>query len=139
MLGDIDKIVRRKAMKIILKLQENGELVSGKAIEEKVVDHAGTSDDMVQTSFDINQCPPINKSLRLFKKLLVNFKASSYHLMTSLSQWKTPPPVLKHFNNDFIKSLEQIPLKLELECHNQNIERHVKTVTEAAGAVCGHD
>ena len=59
--------------------------------------------------------------------------------MTPFSQRKTPPPVLKDFNNDFIKSLEQIPLKLEFEFHSQNIERHVKTLTEAAGAVYGHN
>ena len=93
---------------------------------------------MAETSFDINQYPPIDKLVRLFKKPLINFKAPSYYQMTPLSQWKTPPPVLKHFNNDFIKSLEKIPLKLEFECHSQNIEKHVKTVTEAAGAVCGH-
>ena len=94
---------------------------------------------MAETSFDINQYPPIDKLVRLFKKPRINFKALSYYQMTPLSQWKTPSPVLKHFNNDFMKFVEQIPLKLKFECHSQNIERHVKTVTEAAGAVCGHD
>ena len=94
-----------------MKLQENVEQVSGKAIEEKVFDHSGTSDEIVETSFDVNRHPPLNKSIRLVKKPLINFKAPSYHQMTSLSQWKTSPPVWKHFNNDFIKSLEQILLK----------------------------
>ena len=94
---------------------------------------------MVQILFDINQYPLIAKSVRLFKNPLINFKAPSYHQMTPLSRWKTPPPVLEHFNNHFIKSLEQIPLKLQFECHNQSIERHVKAVTEATGAVYGHD
>ena len=35
MLGDIDETVRRKAMKILLKRRENGEQVSGEAIEKK--------------------------------------------------------------------------------------------------------
>ena len=35
MLGDIDETVRRKPIKIILKLRENGEQVSGEAIEKK--------------------------------------------------------------------------------------------------------
>ena len=61
MLGDIDETVRRKAVKIILKLRENGEQVSGEAIEKKVVDHAGTSDEMAETLFNINQYPPIDK------------------------------------------------------------------------------
>ena len=94
---------------------------------------------MAETSFDINQYPPIDKLVRLFKKPLIDFKAPSYYQMTPLSHWKTPPPALKGFNNNFIKSLEQIPLKLEFECHSQNIEGHVKTVTEPAGAICGHD
>ena len=59
--------------------------------------------------------------------------------MTPSSQWRTQPPVLKEHNNSFIRSLEKTPLKLDFECHSQNIERHVKTVTEAAAAVCGHD
>ena len=139
MLGDIDKTVRRKAVKIILKLRENGGQVSGEAIEKKVVEHAGTSDEMAETSFDINQYPPIDKLARLFKKPLINFKAPSYYQMTPLSQWKTSLPVLKHFNIDFIKFLEKIPLKLEFECHSQNIESHVKIITKAAGAVCGHN
>ena len=94
MLGDIDQTVRRKAVKIILKLRENVDQVSGEAIERKVVDYAGTNDEMAKTSFDINQYPPIDKLVRLFKKPLTNFKAPSYYQMTSLSQWKTPPPVL---------------------------------------------
>ena len=32
-----------------------------------------------------------------------------------------------------------MPLRLDFECHCQNIERHVETVTEVAGAVCGHN
>ena len=95
MLGDIDETVRRKAVKIILKLRKNCEQVSGEAIEKKVVDHAGTSDEMAEISFDINQYPPIDKLVRLFKKPLINFKAPSYYQMTPLSQWKTLPPVLK--------------------------------------------
>ena len=59
--------------------------------------------------------------------------------MTPSSQWRTQPSVLKEYNNSFIRSLEQIPLRLDFECHIQNIERHVKIVTEAAGAVFGHD
>ena len=86
MLGDIDETVRRKAVKIILKLRENGEQVSGEAVEKKLVDHAGTSDEMAETSFVTNQYPPIDKLVTLFKNPLINFKAPSYYQMTPLSQ-----------------------------------------------------
>ena len=59
--------------------------------------------------------------------------------MTPSLQWRTQLPVLKEYDNSFIRSLEQIPLRLDFECHSQNIERHVKTVTKAAAAVCGYD
>ena len=139
MLGDMDETVRRKAVKIILKLRENGEQVSEEMEEDEVIDHDGASDETAEISFDVNQYPPIDKSVRVFRKPLINFKASSYYQMTPSLQWRTLPPVLHHYSDDFIRSLEQIPLKLEFECHSQNVERHVKTVTEAAGAVCGHD
>ena len=80
----------------------------------------------------------MEKSVKVFKKPIINFKASSYE-MTPSSQWRTQPPVLKEYNNTLIRSLEQILLRLDFECHSQNIERHVKTVTEAAAAVCGHN
>ena len=32
-----------------------------------------------------------------------------------------------------------MPLKLKHPCHNQKMQRHVKLVTEAAGAVAGFD
>ena len=137
MLGDVDETVRRKAVKIILKLRENVDQDLEKKTEKKEVDC--TSNELVDPLVDKNKYPPIDKSVRVFKKPLINFKAPSYHQMTPSSQWTTLPPVLRHYNNDFIKSLEKIPLKLEFECHSQNIERHVKTVTEAASAVCGYD
>ena len=59
--------------------------------------------------------------------------------MTPSLQWRTQPPVLKEYNNTFIISIKQMPLGFDFECHSRNIKRHVKTVTEAAAAVCGHD
>ena len=94
---------------------------------------------MIESFLNMSQYPPMDKSVRVFKKSIINFKASSYHEMTPSSQWRTQPPVLKEYDNSFIRSLEQIPLRLDFECHNQNIERHVKTVLEAAAVACGHD
>ena len=141
MLADMDETVRRKAVKIILKLRENDEQVSEEEMEEEEEesDCDDPSNEKVEISSDVSKYPPIEVPVRVFRKPLINFKASSYHQMTPSSQWKTMPPVLKHYSNDCIRSLERIPLKFDFECHSQNIERHVKIVTEAAGAVCGHD
>ena len=38
-----------------------------------------------------------------------------------------------------IKNLIYNPLKLRQDCHSQNVERHIKLVTEASLAVVGHD
>ena len=138
MLSNSDEFVRRKAVNIIMKLRENGEQVSEGELTEDVNNNVDVSDEMIESFLNMSQYPPMDKSVRVFKKPIINFKASSYHEMTP-SEWRTQPPVLKEYNNSFIRSLEQIPLKLDFKCHSQNIERHVKTVTEAAAAVCGHD
>ena len=138
MLGDSDEFVRRKAVNIIMKLRENGEQVSAGESTEEVNYNVDVSDEITESFSNTSQYPLMDKSVRVFKKPIINFKALSYHEMTPSSQWRTQPPVLKEYNNTFIRSLE-IPLRLDFECHSQNIERHVKHVTEAAAAVCGHD
>ena len=97
------------------------------------------SSEMIERSSNMSQYPPMYKSERVIKKPIINFKASSYHEMTPSLQWKTQPPVLKEHNNTYIRSRKQMLLRLEFECHSQNIKRPVKTVTEAAAAVCDHD
>ena len=139
MLSDSDEFVRRKAVNIIMKLRENGEQVSEGESTEEVNNNVDVSDEMIKSFSNLSQYPPMDKSVRVFKKPIINFKASSYHEMTPSSQLRTQPPVLKEYNNSFIRSLKQIPLKLDFECHSQSIERHVKTVTQAAAAVWGHD
>ena len=138
MLGNSDESVRRKAVNIITKLRENGKQVSEGELTEEFNNNVDVSDEMIESSFNMFKYLPMDKSVKVVKKPIANFKASSYHEMTP-SQWRTQPPILKQYNNIFIRSLEQIPLRLDFECHSQNIERHVKSITEAAAAVCGHN
>ena len=122
-----------------MKLRENGEQVSEAESTEEVNNNVDVSDEMIESFLNMSQYPPTDKSIRVFKKPIINFKASTYYEMTSSSQWRIQPSVLKKYNYSFIRSPEQIPLRLDFECHSQNIVRHVKTVTEAAAVVCDHD
>ena len=124
MLGDSDESIRKKAVNIIQILRENGEQVLEEDLKE-VNNDVEVSDEMIESSSNIIQYPPMDKSVRVFKKPIISFKASSYHEMTPSSQWRTQPPVLKEYNNTFIRSLEQIPLRLDFECHSQNIANQV--------------
>ncbi|KAB7500854.1 hypothetical protein Anas_10986 [Armadillidium nasatum] len=88
---------------------------------------------------DETKYPPMNKGVRTFLKPKINFNASSYHTMTPISQWETIPPILNAMSEAEIKNLIYNPLKLRHDCHSQNVERHIKLVTEASLAVVGHD
>ena len=81
----------------------------------------------------------MNKDVRVFLKPKIDFKAVCYHKMTPISQWHTIPPVLNLIEDDKLLEFIEKPLKLGHECHNQNVERHVKLVTEASASVVGHD
>ena len=81
MLADMDETVRRKAVKIILKLKENDEQVSEEEMEEEEEesDCDDASNEKVEISSDVSKYPPIEVPVRVFRKPLINFKASSYH------------------------------------------------------------
>ena len=104
MLDDSDESVRRKAVNIIMKLRENGEQVSEGELKE-VNNDVDVSDKMIENSSNMSQYPRMDKSVRVFKKPIINFKALSYHEMTPPLQYTTQPPVLKEYNNTFIRSL----------------------------------
>ena len=81
----------------------------------------------------------MNKDVRVFLKPKIDFKAVCYHKMTPISQWHTIPPVLNLIEDDKLLEFIEKPLKLGHECHNQNVERHVKLVTEASASMVGHE
>ena len=59
--------------------------------------------------------------------------------MTPSTQWQSIPPILQQLNYNEIQNLRLIPFSSKHECHSQNVERHIKLVTEASSAVAGHD
>ena len=68
-----------------MKLRENGKQVSEGELKEEVNYDVDVSDEMIESSSNMSQCPPMNKSVRVFKKPIINFKASSYHEVTPSS------------------------------------------------------
>lgn len=80
--------------------------------------------------------------VRKFQIPPLNFATDDYH---SLVDWqelpRTQPPMLKDISDAEIENAIQTQHKWTLDtypCHTQDVERHVKLVTEAAVAVCGH-
>ena len=58
--------------------------------------------------------------------------------MIHFSRWKNFLSVQSQSSDDFIQQLEESPFKLNHECRSQNVERHIKLVTEASSSVCGY-
>jgi len=49
------------------------------------------------------------------------------------------PPLTKHLTVEQVDNFVENPLTLCIPCHSQGVERCVKLVTEACGAVYGKD
>ena len=63
-----------------------------------------------------------------------------YYRMVNLSaEDATEPPVTKRMTLEDVQLLRETPLKLEPPCHNQSVERHIKTFSEASSAAAGFD
>ncbi|KAL7636733.1 UNVERIFIED_CONTAM: hypothetical protein RMT77_012487 [Armadillidium vulgare] len=137
MLADEDEEVRRKAVNKVLHLKGLIEDYHGE--KDDFVGGTVESDDDNEANVSENDYPSMNKDVRVFLKQKINFKAVCYYKMTSISQWHTIPPVLRLIEEDKILEFIEKPLKLRHECHSQNVERHVKLVTEASASVVGHD
>ena len=58
--------------------------------------------------------------------------------MTLISQCYTIPVLLRLIEEDKILEFIKKPFKLRHDCHSQNVERHVKLVTEASAIVVEH-
>ena len=99
MLSDKDQLVRRKTIEIVLTLRGNAGLFQHK----NTLDHAG-NEDIVGDTVDIDddtesvgdessECasnyPPMEPTVRLFKKPKINFEASTYYNITHFSHWKS--------------------------------------------------
>ena len=90
-------------------------------------------------NLDSSKYPVIDNSVRVFRKSIINFKSESYYKMTPSSQWYSSPPILIHYNNSFIQHISTVQLQLDHEYQRQNVERHIKLVTDASATVSGHE
>ena len=110
MLGDSEKEVRAKAIKLIL--------------------------DIIQiASLEENQK---SQKVRQFVIPFIDCKATIYLEMSSLAATKlTEPPAIRNKPTLDIKAYAENKLQLIHPCHNQVVERHIKLVTEAATTVEG--
>ena len=140
MVADEDEEVRRIAINKILSLKGYGATNEDTEDEDFEGGIINENDDEEEEDSDENDnYPPMNKDVRFFRKLKINFKASSYYEMTPSTQWQSIPPILQQLNYNEIQNLRLNPFSSKHECHSQNVERHIKSVTEASSAVAGHD
>ena len=135
MLANEDEEVRRKAVNKVLHLKGFIEDFHGE--EDDFVEGTVESDDDNEANLSESDYPSMNKDVIVFLKPKINFKAVCYYKMTPFSQWHTIPPVLRLIEEDKILEFIEKPLKFRHKCHSQNVERHVKLVTEASASVVG--
>ncbi|KAB7505002.1 hypothetical protein Anas_12575, partial [Armadillidium nasatum] len=137
MLADEEEEVRVRAVNKLLNIKGLNEIFTCEDSFEGGVVESESEDEPAED--DETKYPPMNKGVRTFLKPKINFNASSYHTMTPISQWEIIPPILNAMSEAEIKNLIYNPLELRHDCHSQNVERHIKLVTEASLAVVGHD
>ena len=130
-----DKVVRRKAVNKVLHFKEDFH-----DEEDDFVGETVESDDDTKANVSESDYLSMNKYVRVFLKPKINFKEFQkfYYKMTPISHWHIIPSVLRLIEGKILEFIEKL-LKLRHECHSQNIERHVKLVTEASASVVGQD
>jgi len=80
------------------------------------------------------------KHLRHFEVPTINVNAKVYYEMIELSrEHTTEPPLLQNMPMSQVEEFISTPLQLSHPCHNQQVERHVKLVTEACKSVTGFE
>ena len=88
---------------------------------------------------DDNAYPIVHEAVRVFRKPEINFQALHYHDMTPMNQWYTVPPLITDMNDEQLMQMLTEPFHTKHQCHSQNVERHIKLVTEAAAAVASYE
>ena len=85
---------------------------------------------------------PVSSSsvaVRKFRLPKLNLKARAYHQLVNLNDASIgEPPAIRNKTDDEIERARVTPLVFLNPCHNQQVERHVKLVTEASGSVVGY-
>ena len=75
-------------------------------------------------------------TIRKFVVPQVDIKAKCFHEISDLNDDNLEePPLTRNLSFNELKSISEAPLILKHPCHNQNVERHVKMVTEASSSV----
>ena len=94
---------------------------------------------MVMFHEDEDHAEGPSKSVRIFKvPSMLNTKAKVYYKLIDLDGADvSEPPATLHLSTEQLQNMYTSKLELELPCHNQAVERHVKVVTEASMMVCG--
>ena len=81
-----------------------------------------------------------SNSIRKFIAPEINLEAKCFSYLCDIEDDSVEePPAIRSMNEDQIKSVINVPLVLKHPCHNQNVERHVKLVTEASSSVCSFE
>ena len=137
MLADKHEEVRRKAVNKILALRG---VLPDFSLDDG--SWAGTEiDGNVSSSEDEDHAEGPSKSVRIFKvPSMLNTKAKVYYKLIDLDGADvSEPPATLHLSTEQLQNMYTSKLELELPCHNQAVERHVKVVTEASMMVCGFE
>ena len=99
-------------------------------------------DDEVDEA-DQRRPSPVSSSsvavVRKFRLPKLNLKARAYHQLVNLNDASIgEPPAIRNITDDELEKARVTPLVFLNPCHNQQVERHVKLVTEASGSVVGY-
>ena len=138
MLSDECEEVRRKAINKILSLRG--------FLEDFIVDEdgswAGTAiEGNISSSEDEDDAEGPSKSVRIFKvPSLLNTKAKVYYKLINLDgDDVSEPSATIHLSVEQLQNMYKTKYELDIPCHNQAVERHIKVVTEASMLVCGFE
>ena len=67
-------------------------------------------------------------------------KVKTYYQLADVEKLEyDQPPAVRHMDDAEIELIRTQPLGLKQPCHNQRVERHVKSVSDASAPVAGHD
>ena len=111
-------------------------------VEEEVEEEEEEEEDGVEEVFSLDPLEKEaieNSTVRRFIVPKINFKAETY---VDLIDWQntqfTEPPLTVSFSEHDLSDLIRNPLSIpHFTCHTQAVERAIRIVTEAAGAVIG--
>ena len=137
MLCDSDEAVRRIGVNKVLSIRGKMNFDYQINFNGGFVDQDDEADEA-----DQRRPSPVSSSsvaVRKFRLPKLNLKARAYHQLVNLNDASIgEPPAIRNKTDDEIERARVTPLVFLNPCHNQQVERHVKLVTEASGSVVGY-